>query len=398
MADETMVQELKALADLYKEANVKSAQDLDNLKSEHKERFEKIDAQFQEQEKQNKELTAQVIAEQKKADEIKDRLHEAELKLARAPRGKGQKAASAELKAFEKWVLGGRESMTADEIKTLNTNVATQGGVLVPDEISTDIIKDITEISPIRQIARVRNTDSMQYRQIVRKGTPTAYRTGELGQRSKSESSYGEEIVNLNAYTAIVGISEQLLETAAFNMEAEIMADVREQFAFAEGEDFVSGNGNNRPDGFLLDTRINQRTSNTDNALEAVDLINLAGDLKTGYNPVYVLNRRTLAYVRGLQASDGSFLWGSGLSAGLPNTINGYSYVEANDMPDVADGTLPIAFGDFSQGYLVIDKDGMVALRDPYTQKDFGIVEYSYRKFTGGKVIKPEAIKLLKIQ
>lgn len=38
-------------------------------------------------------------------------------------------------------------------------------------------------------------------------------------------------------------------------------------------------------------------------------------------------------------------------------------------MPDVAAGSLSIAFDDFRRGYLIVDREGVRALRDPYRAK-----------------------------
>ena len=387
---------IKALGDIVAQTNAKSGADLEKLQGEAKERFERIDADLQKSEAKNQELTAQISAEIKSREELKDRMNELELKAARAPRGE-QKQVSAELKAFATFMQKGLDFVGEDR-KALNTAVETEGGVLVPVDFAEQLIKDITEVSPIRQIAMVRQTTGEQYAQPRRTANLSALWTGELQDRGTTQQIYGSETVNLNSLTAIVPISNRLLGSTAFNMEQEINGDAAEQFAAAEGAAYVNGNGVEKPFGFLNESGIGGITSGTNDTVTGDDLINLAGELKTGYDPVYVINRRELAFLKTLKGSNGQYLWGNGLAAGLPNTINGYRYVEANDMPDIADGTKPVAFGDFMKGYLIVDKMGIVAIRDPYTRKNEGIVEFSFEKRTGGKVVLKEAIKILTVQ
>jgi HK97 family phage major capsid protein len=63
-------------------------------------------------------------------------------------------------------------------------------------------------------------------------------------------------------------------------------------------------------------------------------------------------------------------------------------------MPDIASGSLSIAFGDFARGYLIVDRVGIRVLRDPYSAKPY--VLFYTTKRVGGGVQNFEAIKLMK--
>jgi len=63
-------------------------------------------------------------------------------------------------------------------------------------------------------------------------------------------------------------------------------------------------------------------------------------------------------------------------------------------MPDIATGSLSIAFGDFRRGYLIVDRAGVRVLRDPYSAKPY--VLFCTTKRVGGGVQDFDAIKLLK--
>ena len=68
--------------------------------------------------------------------------------------------------------------------------------------------------------------------------------------------------------------------------------------------------------------------------------------------------------------------------------------VEAEAMPDIAANSLSIAFGDFKRGYLIVDRQGVNVLRDPYSAKPY--VLFYTTKRVGGGVQNFDAIKLLK--
>ncbi len=68
--------------------------------------------------------------------------------------------------------------------------------------------------------------------------------------------------------------------------------------------------------------------------------------------------------------------------------------IDAEAMPDVAVGSLAIAFGNFRAGYLITERNTTGILRDPFTTKPY-VSFYAVRR-VGGAVINSEAIKLLK--
>ena len=53
------------------------------------------------------------------------------------------------------------------------------------------------------------------------------------------------------------------------------------------------------------------------------------------------------------------------------------------DMPDVAAGSLSIAFGDFRRGYLIVDRQGVRVLRAPYGAEPY-VLFYTTKRVGGG--------------
>jgi HK97 family phage major capsid protein len=125
-------------------------------------------------------------------------------------------------------------------------------------------------------------------------------------------------------------------------------------------------------------------------------LIDLEYALKAGYrqNASFVMNRKTQAVLRKLKDDSGNYLWQPAATADGRATLLGFPLVEAEDMPDIAANALSIAFGDFKRGYLIVDRQGVSMLRDPYSAKPY--VLFYTTKRVGGGVQNFEAIKLLK--
>ena len=71
-----------------------------------------------------------------------------------------------------------------------------------------------------------------------------------------------------------------------------------------------------------------------------------------------------------------------------------FPVTEAEDMPNIATDSLSIVFGDFSRGYLIVDRQGIRVLRDPYSQKPY--VLFYTTKRVGGGVQDFDALKLSK--
>jgi HK97 family phage major capsid protein len=84
----------------------------------------------------------------------------------------------------------------------------------------------------------------------------------------------------------------------------------------------------------------------------------------------------------------------TGPAPGQPDKLLGYPITNAQDMPALAAGSLSMAFGDFTEGYQIVDRIGIRTLRDPYTNKPY-VIFYSTKR-TGGGVLNFEAVKFIK--
>jgi HK97 family phage major capsid protein len=275
------------------------------------------------------------------------------------------------------------------------------GYYLAPGQMATEIIKAVIEMSPMRSIATVSSISVKSLILPKRTGTFAATRTGETQARTETVGyTTGQvEIVCPEMY-AKTFISEQMIEDAAFNVEAEMGMEFAEQFGVKEGAEFVSGSGaENQAQGFLNAAGVLSTNSGSATLMTADGLIALQHAIKTAYaqRATWVLNRATLGGVRQLKDGDDRYVWTPGIAGASPNTILGAPYVEMPDMPNVTAGSTPVAFGDFRRAYRIVDRVMISVLRDPYTEASNGMIKYLARKRVGGAVTLAEAVRKLTI-
>ena len=279
------------------------------------------------------------------------------------------------------------------------------GGYLAPTEFVGEIIKGVTEFSPIRELARVRQTAASTVEIPRRAGVFSATWVDELEARGETTGlAYGLEEIPTHELTADVRLSMKLLEDAAVDMEAELNMEFAERFGVAEGAAFVSGNGVKRPEGFwnhadIPTTNSGSAASVADASGQANGIIDLFHGLKDAYarSGIWVLNRTTIGEIRKLKDGQDNCIWQPGVASVTPNTILGRAYVEATDMPAVAADVKAVAFGDWRRAYTIVDRIVMSVLRDPFTLASQGQVKFVARRRVGGQVVLPEALRTLTI-
>jgi len=303
------------------------------------------------------------------------------------------------LKTGDKSTFGFRQNQLVEQ-KMLRTDVGPYGGVLVPPILDSEVRKKITEIDPVRALARVRVLPGKTMSVGVRNVLMDSWYEGEAQPAVETGSQYG--LVNVTTFrqTALVRMSMDQLMSAAVNMEAEIASDAGETFAKKEGIMFLKGSGDGQPQGILKDSRIVPTISAASGVISFDDVATLIGNMKSGYMGVLGFNRQTLATLRKLKDTIGNYLWAPAAN-GAPATIWGEPYVDKFiDMDSASAGSnaVPIVYADWHRGYEIYDTVGMNVIRDDLTSATSAVINYIFRRWSTGKVIMPEAIQYLKIQ
>mgnify|MGYP003647733859 CR=1 FL=1 len=311
--------------------------------------------------------------------------------------------------AFETMLRKGEELASPDERKALSVGSDPDGGYVVNSDTSGQIVTKVFETSPMRAYASIQviSTDALEG--LFDLGEAGSGWVGETEARPDTGTpQLGKWRIPTHELYAKPKATQRLLDDNEINMEAWLAGKVADKFGRDEATAFVTGNGSNKPRGFLsylagttlpgtieqISTGVNGGFAATPNGGNAL-LDGLYG-LKAQYkaNAVWFMNRLTTSEVRKLQDSNGAYIWTPGIAAGQPATLLGYNVASFEDMPDPATGSLSIAVGDMRAAYQIVDRAGIRVLRDPFSAKPY--VEFYTTKRVGGDVVNFEAIKIIK--
>ena len=297
--------------------------------------------------------------------------------------------------------------------ETRAMTVADDGAVIVPNQLAAQIQNRLADVSAIRAIANVVSVTGGDFTIPVNVRGSASRWSGESDDRNPETAkpvvrevkpAFGE----VEAYPIV---SNHLLDDSAYDVGAFIVSNASTDFAEAEGAAFCAGDGTNKPLGFLGGPAAEAADDATRTAgalqfvetagvgvITADDLVDSIYKLRAGYraNGHWVMNSATAAIVHKLKDGDGRFLWVDSLASGQPARLLGYPVKIAEDMPDVATGATPIAFGDFMAGYTIAGRTGIRLIRDEVTKK--GFTGFYFSKRVGGVVTDDAAIKLVKVK
>ena len=332
-----------------------------------------------------------------------------------APGAEGDEALQAEHKsAWLRWVRKGDDAGLADiERKAMNVGTPADGGYAVPIQQDRDIMRLLTDLSPMRQVCRVMTVGTEDYRKLVNLGGTASGWVGETDARpatagptlAQLKPSFGELYANPE-------VTQKALDDIFFNVEGELSQDISESFAVLEGKAFLSGTGTNQPVGLLTAKTsadadsarafgtVQHIATGVADSFPAKDpadiLIDLIYSMKAGYRTgaQFMVNSMTLATMRKWKDGDGNYIWQPAMQNGQPGSIFGYGYVTNEDMPSAGAGAIPVVFGNFQQAYVIFDRMGIRSLRDPYTNKPF--VGFYTTKRVGSMIANTQAVKFLK--
>lgn len=403
------------------------------------EEFKKANDQRIDQIKKTGEASAETVEKVEKLnatiDSLKERLEKAELRLDTPTKpgngGEFTQEQQDHLKDFNSWL---RNPKSPDNIramhertKAVSVGTPSAGGYAVPEILLRTIEKKLIDVSPLRSLVRVVQVANSDFRALVdTRGEEGGWVGENASSGNRSETStpgLGEVVPTFGTLYAYPKATEESLNDLFFDVGGWLVDNIVETFAKLEGEAIVSGNGTNKPTGFLagvpVSTGDEASPARAFGTLQYIPtgaagafpndrlgsppgnpgdpLIDVVYSLKPGYrrNAVWLANKATISTVRKFKDSEGNYLWQPGLISGQPDRILGYNVAEMEAMPDIGSNTFPMAFGDFARGYILADVVGLrISMDDNITTP--GQIKWYARKRLGGKVYNDDAIKLLK--
>jgi HK97 family phage major capsid protein len=338
-------------------------------------------------------------------------------------------------KAFVNFLRYGKADMKPDERKQLVED--SDGRVLVPDEVDSELRRRLPELNVVRNLATVRQTS----REVVNFKFIDEVKGGfgeKLETSNRLETALGDslnekkkwEIENKQLYVedlnGLVRVGVDLLSDSMFDLEAYVRDSFTRKRAEAEEEAFILGRGHskNEPLG-LFDYDDAHEDAVESDKLSAKAILDLIYSVPSQYrrNGAFIMDNRTEAEIMKL-AHEEDFVFIQNTNAALPNMLFGYPIYTTHvtlspyqvgtvkdqrkdalredlkrlkDLLSVKKAFYPIAFGDFKSAYVVLDRLGTTVQRLNELYIESGQIGFKFSARVGGGVINHDAYCLLKL-
>jgi HK97 family phage major capsid protein len=268
--------------------------------------------------------------------------------------------------------------------------------------------------SPVRELVKVRQVGTSDYKELVSKRGTTSGWVGEASSRPATVTpTLRERAPTFGEIYAYPQASEWSLDDIFFNVEQWLAEEIAQEFAQEEGVAVISGNGTNKPTGMIntapvttADFASPERSANAYQSVQsdltpggvailADSLIDLAATLASPYRvrATWTMNSLTAAAIRKLKDTTNQYLWQPGLQAGTPDVLLGRPVAIWENMPSVGANNFPVAIGDWQRAYILADRVGLRITRDNVT--NIGFVRFYVRRREGGHVLDNHAAKFL---
>ena len=285
------------------------------------------------------------------------------------------------------------------ELRAMTSGTGTggdTGGYLIPEEWEKQILEKERELFVMRQLADVQSSETTV-------NIPVAVETGasswidEAAAYPESDAKFDNIQMTAHKVGRICKVSEELLLDNQYNLEGWLTGAFGYSNGLAMETAFISGDGTKKPTGFLVNAEAVAASAGV--ALKYEDILKMFGELKSGYynNAVWLMNGSTLIELMKLKDKAGKYLYSPfdpKTSTEPMGQMLGKKIVISSLMPDIGAGKKPVAFGDFKK-YRIHDRNGFSILRMNETYAANGMVGFRGMQRTDGKLLLPEAVKVL---
>lgn len=303
------------------------------------------------------------------------------------------------------------DGATVAEIKaTMIEADDTLGGYLVPEDMRTGIIERLPGMTVVRAGANVVTTSRDSVPITTATGGTSRFSSGvrvtwtneqPSAGTGTTNATFGQSKIPIHTVMADTTISRDLLEDAVFDLAGYLGRKFSEAMAIDEDEQFLTGDGNGKPQGILngtaangapFDANITVVNSGAAAALTADGLIKLPTSLDAQYRQagaIWIFSKGTRQAIELLKDGSGRYLLGDNanpLGSNGGDRLRNYGIKESEAMPAVAANTYPVLFGHL-MGYTIADRIGMSVERylDSTTARTNTVVFYARRRL-GGQV------------
>lgn len=274
--------------------------------------------------------------------------------------------------AFTAYLRGGVQQLSGEqrqvltrgigndpEIRAQSVGTTTAGGYLVPPGFRDEFIKTMKDYGSVQAVAQVITTDTGNPLQW-----PTMNDTAQVGALLAENTQFAEQDVvvgtaTLDAYvyySKLTRSSLQLVQDAAFDVEATVRDAHAERIGRITNQHFTTGTGTAQPDGIVTGASSGVTAAGVA-AITTDELIDLVHSVDPAYRrsprAQFMLSDTALRSLRKLKDGNSNYLWQPSVQDGVASSLFGYPYVINVDMAVPATGVKSVLFGDFQAGYVI---------------------------------------------
>lgn len=300
--------------------------------------------------------------------------------------------------AFTNYLRTGQANADIAHLRVTNAQgegAGTTGGYLVPTTFRQKLVDRMKAFGGIaNHVEQFNTTDGAPVE------WPTLDDTANEGEIVAENNTFtgGADLVfgtaQLGAYKYMTGganalplrVSVELLQDAAFDVEALVSRKLGERLARIQARHLISGTGIGQPLGIVTGRTPRQMNANT--AITYADLVGIIHSVDPAYRNSadckWAMNDTTLSVIESMVDSHGDPLWrrpDGGMSADYTSgTLLSYPVVidQGFDTYAVADSTkLAGVFGNLKEGYVERTVKDVVVIVNPWTRANYGQVEFT---------------------
>lgn len=313
--------------------------------------------------------------------------------------GEGEEKTGRASNAYKQGMLKALRTNFRQVSNVLSEGIDADGGYLVPEEYDSRLIEGLEEENIFRRLATTITTSGERKINIAAT-KPAAAWIDEGEALTFGDATFSQ--INLDAHKlhVAVKVTEELLYDNAFGLENYIIRQFSRALGNAEEDAFLNGSGAGQPLGLLASeggAEIGVTTAAPDD-ITYDELVDLVYSLKRPYrkNAAFLTNDQTIGYLRKLKDQNGHPLWHDSVEDGEPGRILGFKVYTSPYFPVMTAGVPAIAFGDYSY-YNIGDRGtrSFAELKELFAGN--GMVGFVAKERVDGKLVLPEAVKLLKM-
>jgi len=276
------------------------------------------------------------------------------------------------------------------------------GEILVPEQLMSVLIRTLPKLTTVRPLARVlavSKSDRLRKRSIS--GLNVGWGKIETGKALvESSLTPASGYVYIEDLYGLTKIGEDLLADSDVNLATIITEEFAKAIAKAEDDAFIAGTGHasSKPEGVLTASGTISRTTASAGTVDFDDILDLYYAIAAQYraNAVFICHSSTEKELRTLK-NNNNYIWSPAVSQGMPNTLFGRPIYTNDAMPEFNAGNKAMIFGDFKNGYLVLDRESLTIQRLNELYAESGLVGFKVHYRVGGGVLDPGAFAILTV-